>query len=54
LACISKDAVGSETKIDVQLGGETFTTKGLIIEEQNWLEVFPYEKWTDSYLPPMK
>lgn len=19
----------------------------------NWLEVFTYEKWTDSYLPPM-
>jgi len=54
LACISKDATGSETKVDVELGGEKFSTKGLIIEEQNWLEVFHYEKWSDSYLPQMK
>jgi DNA topoisomerase III len=33
LACISKDAVGSETKVDVALGNELFTAKGLIIEE---------------------
>ena len=25
----------------------------MIIEEQNWLEVFPYEKWSDSVLPPI-
>jgi DNA topoisomerase-3 len=53
LACISKDAVGSETKADVILGGELFYAKGLIIEEQNWLEVFPYEKWSDTVLPPI-
>ena len=51
LACISKDAVGSETKVDVALGGEMFVAKGLIIEERNWLEVFPYEKWSDTVLP---
>ena len=51
LATISKDAVGAETKIDVLIGTEQFSTKGLIIEELNWLEVFPYEKWNDSYLP---
>ncbi len=33
LASISKDAIGSETKIDVEMGGEKFTTRGLIIEE---------------------
>lgn len=53
LACISKDAVGSETKVDAIIGGERFHTKGLVIEEQNWLEVFTYEKWSDAYLPPM-
>jgi DNA topoisomerase III len=51
LATISKDAVGSETKVDVALGSEIFTAKGLIIEEQNWLEVFHYEKWSDSVIP---
>ena len=33
LACISKDAIGAETKVDVTLGGELFSAKGLIIEE---------------------
>lgn len=53
LACISKDAIGAETKVEVTIGGENFHTRGLIIEEYNWLDVFPYEKWSDSYLPPM-
>ena len=54
LACISKDAVGSETKVDVALGGELFSVKGLIIEEYNWLEIFHYEKWSDTVLPPIQ
>ena len=54
LACISKDAVGSETRIEALVGSEKFSAKGLIIEEMNWLEVFPYEKWSDSYLPPFQ
>jgi len=54
LATISKDAVGSETKVTVALGGEIFTAKGLIIEELNWLEVFHYEKWSDTDLPPIQ
>lgn len=53
LACISKDAVGAETRIDVTCGGENFYAKGLLIEELNWLDVFPYEKWSDSILPPL-
>jgi DNA topoisomerase-3 len=32
LASISKDAIGSETKVDLEMGGERFSTKGLIIE----------------------
>lgn len=34
------------------MGGEKFHTRGLIIEQLNWLEVYPYESWSDSYLPP--
>ena len=51
LATISKDAIGNETKVDAQVGSEIFTAKGLIIEEQNWLEVFPFEKWSDTVIP---
>jgi len=54
LATLSKDAVGQETKVEVEMGGEKFHTKGLVIEEHNWLEIFPFEKWSDTYLPKFK
>jgi len=54
LACVAKDAIGNETKIEVKIGLETFTARGLLISEYNWLEVYPYEKWSDTVLPPLK
>eukprot|EP01119_Soliformovum_irregulare_P010731 TRINITY_DN2648_c0_g2_i1.p2 TRINITY_DN2648_c0_g2~~TRINITY_DN2648_c0_g2_i1.p2 ORF type:complete len:307 (-),score=106.26 TRINITY_DN2648_c0_g2_i1:1204-2124(-) len=51
LACCSEDALGQETTIVIEIAGEIFTAKGLIVEKLNWLEVFPYEKWTDKNLP---
>mmetsp|Transcript_20457 Transcript_20457/g.30371 ORF Transcript_20457/g.30371 Transcript_20457/m.30371 type:complete len:969 (-) Transcript_20457:950-3856(-) len=47
LACCSRDAVGKETVITVAMSSETFTAKGLMILERNWLEVYaPYERWS--------
>eukprot|EP01134_Creolimax_fragrantissima_P003790 CFRG3790T1 len=51
LACCSEDARGHETVATALMGGETFTTKGLIIEALNWLEVYPYEKWNAKTIP---
>ena len=51
LATISKDAVGSETTIKAEMGGEVFSCYGLIVEQLNWLEIFTFEKWQDSVLP---
>uniref|UniRef100_A0A336L9Q8 DNA topoisomerase n=1 Tax=Culicoides sonorensis TaxID=179676 RepID=A0A336L9Q8_CULSO len=48
LACVSKDAVGSETIITIKITGEEFTANGLIVLERNYLEVYPYEKWTSK------
>lgn len=48
LACVSKDAQGHETVIKVKIDEETFTTKGLIILEKNYLEVYIYEKWNSK------
>ena len=45
LACVSRDAVGSETIVNVELGKEEFTTSGLIILERNYLDVYVYEGW---------
>lgn len=47
LACLSKDAKGYSTKVEVEIGGEIFKAKGFTIEEKNWLEIFVFEKWAD-------
>ena len=47
LACCSRDAVGKETNITVQLASEQFTAHGLMILEKNWLEIYhPWERWS--------
>ncbi|KAI0272245.1 DNA topoisomerase [Russula aff. rugulosa BPL654] len=51
LACCSKDALGFETTVEVVYGGEDFYAKGLIILERNYLDVYPYDKWSDKELP---
>lgn len=48
LACLSKNAVGQETTIEIDIAGETFITNGLQIIERNYLEVYIYEKWSDK------
>ncbi|KAI0032905.1 DNA topoisomerase [Vararia minispora EC-137] len=51
LACCSKDALGFETTVDVECGGEEFYATGLIVLERNYLDVYPYDKWTGKELP---
>lgn len=45
LACVSKDALGSETVVNIDIAGEKFTATGLVILERNYLDVYIYEKW---------
>ncbi|KAM7352037.1 topoisomerase 3-alpha [Cochliomyia hominivorax] len=45
LACVSKDAVGSETIVTITIEGEKFTATGLVIYERNYLDVYIYDKW---------
>ncbi|VDM36497.1 unnamed protein product [Toxocara canis] len=51
LACLSIDARGQETKVQIEMGGENFTATGLVIEEFGYLKVYKYEKWGDKSLP---
>ncbi|EJD53020.1 prokaryotic type I DNA topoisomerase [Auricularia subglabra TFB-10046 SS5] len=51
LACCSKDAEGWETTIEITCGGEEFFTTGLTVLARNYLEVYPYDKWGDRYVP---
>lgn len=50
LACVSKDAVGSETTVDVTVADEAFTATGLVIYERNYLDVYVYDKWNGKEL----
>ena len=57
LACCSRDAVGRETQITVQIATEFFNAKGLMVTERNWLDAYhPFERWSSQQgeLPPVE
>lgn len=45
LACVSKDATGSETIAYINIADEEFSATGLCIYEKNYLDVYPYDRW---------
>ena len=51
LATLSPDAKGQETTIRVKMGEEYFKTKGLIIEDKGYLEIYTFDYWSNSYVP---
>jgi len=51
LASCSKDAKGFETKAVLEYGSELFDCTGLAVTEQNYLEVYPYQKWSENEIP---
>lgn len=48
LACCSEDARGVATDVEITYGEEIFTAHGVIVLERNFLDVYPYEKWTGT------
>lgn len=48
LACCSDDAKGTATDVDIKYGDESFHAHGVIVLERNYLDVYPYENWTNS------
>jgi DNA topoisomerase-3 len=52
LACCSEDAKGQATNVDIEYGDETFSAHGVIVLERNYLDVYPYENWTNSTILP--
>uniref|UniRef100_A0A915J7I5 RecQ-like DNA helicase BLM n=1 Tax=Romanomermis culicivorax TaxID=13658 RepID=A0A915J7I5_ROMCU len=51
LACLSQDAVYREISVNVELAGEKFRAVGVKITDANFLEVYPYENFSDIDLP---
>ncbi|CAI8054414.1 DNA topoisomerase 3-alpha [Geodia barretti] len=51
LACCSQNAEGHETSVEIEVAGEGFSAQGLAITARNYLDVFPYDKWSDKTMP---
>uniref|UniRef100_A0A3Q2PYL7 DNA topoisomerase n=1 Tax=Fundulus heteroclitus TaxID=8078 RepID=A0A3Q2PYL7_FUNHE len=51
LACVSQDALGHETVVDIEIAQEKFSTSGLMIIARNYLDVYPYERWSAKLIP---
>ena len=52
LACCSEDAKGQATDVEIDYGHETFHAHGVVVLERNYLDVYPYENWTNSTTLP--
>lgn len=48
LACCSEDARGVASDVEIIYGDEIFTAHGVTVLERNFLDVYPYEKWTGT------
>lgn len=48
LACCSEDAKGQETTVEIDISCERFVAHGLMILARNYLDVYPYERWSDK------
>lgn len=51
LATCSQDAQGQETTVEIKIAEEKFVAQGLMILARNYLDVYPYDKWSDKELP---
>eukprot|EP00375_Theileria_parva_P000147 XP_762816.1 DNA topoisomerase III [Theileria parva strain Muguga] len=51
LACCSKDAIGHQSNIILEISGELFNLKGLVIKERNWLNIYKYSSWEGKIVP---
>lgn len=51
LACVSQDALGQETVVDIDIAQEKFSASGLMIIARNYLDVYPYDRWSTKVIP---
>uniref|UniRef100_A0A1I7SXI1 DNA topoisomerase n=1 Tax=Caenorhabditis tropicalis TaxID=1561998 RepID=A0A1I7SXI1_9PELO len=51
LACVSQDAQGEETMVNLRVGSEKFHSSGLRIRDMGYLKVYVYEEWGNRLLP---
>merc|ERR1719158_1152702 len=54
LACVSPDARGRKTEVEVQCATEFFSTSCLIVIDRGYLEIYPFDRWGSQALPPFE
>jgi DNA topoisomerase-3 len=37
--------------VEAEIADEVFVSKGLMIKERNYLEIYTYDKWSDKTIP---
>jgi DNA topoisomerase-3 len=52
LACLTRNAEGNETEVEITIADEVFQASGIIVTKPNFLEI--YDKWTEKELPDFK
>ncbi|KAM6186541.1 DNA topoisomerase 3-alpha isoform 2-T2 [Rhynchocyon petersi] len=51
LACCSQDAQGQETTVEIDIAQERFVAHGLMVLARNYLDVYPYDHWSNKTIP---
>jgi DNA topoisomerase-3 len=51
LACVSHDAQGQASEVHLDIASERFVAKGSMVTEKNYLEIYPWEKWSNHTIP---
>ncbi|CAD6188232.1 unnamed protein product [Caenorhabditis auriculariae] len=51
LACVSRDASGEETVVNLRINSERFHANGLCVKDLGYMHVYVYEKWGDKQIP---
>ena len=54
LATFSKPAIIETRRLDLDIKGEKFILRKQLIREENYLEIYPYEKPQEEYLPELE
>jgi len=54
LATLSRDAEIQNIKVCLNIGGEEFILRGQVIIEPGYLEIYPFEKIDEEYIPELK
>lgn len=54
LANLMKPALFEKTRLEIHIRDEPFDSKGSVLRDKGWMEVYPFETTVESLLPPVE